>query len=358
MSEDLDDKDSKTEQPSERKLEESIEKGQISYSREVTSFAMLLSLAIVSSFILPYSAQKIGFSLKLLIEHAGVMEPNQIGFGKLMMQYFNYAILFFTPVFIFFIIMIILSSFLQQGRFIIAPEVLMPSLSRISLQSGLKRMFSGKSLMEFAKGLVKIIITGTIIYYIVISDIKALSLYSTMSEAGIIKELGKIVNDILVSICVLMFAVAFADFFYQKYEYIKNLMMTRHEVKEEYKQAEGSPEVKSRQRKLMSDVARKRMMANVPKADVIITNPEHYSIALEYKQGLMPAPIIIAKGMDLVALKIREIAKENDIPIVENPPLARALYLVGLGNLVPTEHYEAVAEVIGYVYKMKNKKFT
>ncbi|NDB84309.1 MAG: flagellar biosynthesis protein FlhB [Alphaproteobacteria bacterium] len=356
MAEESEDKESKTEQPSERRIEESFEKGNVAYSREVTSFMMLLSLALISYFILPFTSQKIGLSLKVLIEQAATTQLTEEGFGLIMIQYFNKVIFFSMPIFICIITIIIFSNLIQLGRFIFAPEKLMPDWGRISLSSGLQRLFSLKSFMEFAKGLVKIIITAVIIYFIVMSDIKALSLYSSMPPHVTIKYLFKIINDILISICVLMFVVAVADFFYQQYEYIKGLMMSRHEIKEEYRQTEGNPDVKRKQKQLMQSSARRRMLSRIPEADVIITNPEHYSIALKYEQGKMLAPIIIAKGLDLLALKIREIAKENDVPIVENPPLARALYLVDLEHPIPVEHYETVAEIISYVYRLKKKK--
>ncbi len=356
MSEESEDKESKTEQPSERKLEESLDKGNIAYSREVTSFMMLLSLTIVTIFILPFTVERVGFSLRLIIEHAGTNELNEFGFGNLIIQSFNRAIFFVLPIFICIISMVILSSFMQQNRFIFAPDRMMPDISRISIMQGIKRMFSLKSLVEFGKGIIKIIITGTIIYYIVMSDIKALSLYPTMPNEVAIKQLFKIINDILISICLFMCAVAVADFFYQKYEHIKGLMMSRHEIKEEYKQTEGSPEIKRKQRQLMQSSAKRRMMTDIPDADVIITNPQHYSIALRYIQGEMIAPIIVAKGLDLIAFKIRKIAEEHDVPIVENPPLARALYVIDLGSPVTVEHYEAVAEIISYVYRLKRKK--
>lgn len=358
MSEESEDKDSKTEAPSEKKLDEAIEKGQVAYSREVTSFLMLLTLCIVTTYIIPFTANKIALDLRKLIEHAGDINITAPTASKIFFETLNRVLLFSIPIFLFIIIIVIFSSFMQHGQFIFAPDQIAPKFSRISLTEGAKRLFSSKSLVEFLKGLLKVSVSALIIYFVVMDDIKILPLYSYMSVASIVTELFKIIKDILIAVTVFMFVIGTADFFYQKYEYIKNLMMSRQEMKEEYKQAEGSPEVKQRQRRAMKEASKKRMMTNAPKADVIITNPEHYSIALQYEHGSMNAPIVIAKGLDLVALKIREIAKEHDIPIVENPPLARALYLVELDNPIPAEHFKAVAEIISYVYKLQKKSLS
>ena len=355
MADESEDKESKTEEPSQRRLEEAIEKGQVAYSREMTSFLMLLSLTIVTIFILPFSTKKISLNLKSFIEHSTDIDLSPPGLAKVMISIFNSALLSIVPIFCFIISIIIFSSFMQHGQFIFAPDQIMPKLSRISLQEGFKRLFSKKSLMEFLKGIFKVSLTGAVIYFVVLDDVKIMTLYPTMPEGQIVKELMKVIRDILMAITAIMFAIGVADFFFQKYEYFKNLMMSRKELKEEYKQTEGNPDVKRKQRQLMTSRAKKRMLSNVPKADVFITNPEHYSIALSYEQGKMRAPIIVAKGLDLVALKIREIANEHDIPIVQNPPLARALYKVELDKEIPIEHYEAVAEIISYVYKLKKK---
>lgn len=357
MSDELEDKESKTEEPSQKRIEESIEKGQVVTSREVTSFMMLLSLALITIFMLPYISSKIALNLKILIEHSGNIEMNGPNISKIIFDLFNNALLAIIPIFLFLICMIIFSSLIQHGQFIFAPDQIMPKYERISLAKGIERLFSLKSFVEFFKGLVKLTFTAIIIYLVVIDDIKIMPLYPSMTQAQIVKELFQIIKDIIIAITLIMAAIATMDFSYQKYEHHKNMMMSRQELKEEYKQTEGSPEIKKKQKQLRSAQAKKRMMSNVPKADVIITNPEHYSIALQYKHNEMRAPLLVAKGLDNIAMKIREIAREHDIPIIENPPLARALYLVELEQEIPMEHYEAVAKIISYVYKLKKKKF-
>lgn len=355
MSEDLEDKESKTEDPTPKRLEEALEKGQVAYSKEVTSFLMLLTISIVSMLFIPFAANRIGTSLKIFVEHSAEMQFTQQGYAAILITLVNKALLFATPIFLSLVAIIILSGFFQHGQFIFAPDQLMPKLERISLKSGIGRLFSTKSFIEFLKGIFKVIVTTFIIYFVVMDDVKIMDLYPTMNHGLIINELYKVIKDILMSITIFMFVIGTADVIYQKYEHFKNLKMSRKEVKDEYKQTEGSPEIKKKRREKMQQLSKGRITEAVPKADVIITNPQHYSIALKYVAGEDDIPIIVAKGLDNMALRIREIAKDNDIPIVENPPLARALYLVDIDDVIPVEHYEAVAEIISYVYKLQNR---
>ena len=177
-----------------------------------------------------------------------------------------------------------------------------------------------------------------------------------MATQHILKLIHHIVILLIFTVVIAVLVIAVADYAYQKYTHLKKLRMTKQEVKEEYKQTEGDPLVKSRIRQIRNERARRRMMDNVPKADVVIVNPTHYAVALEYKMEKMDAPVVVAKGLDNIALRIREIAEEHDIPIVENPPLARALFAsVELDHTIPEEHFKAVAEVIGYVMQLKNQ---
>lgn len=354
--EDLEDKESKTEQPTQRKLEKAVEKGNTLNSREVMNFAMLLSLTLIVAFFIPFFSRKISYILRGIIEHSHEIEVDIPGsLSSIMIYEFNQILLYTSPIYIFLIFIIIFTNFLQKGEFIFATEQFTPNLDRISIMKGLQRLFSMKSFAEFLKGIFKITLVGLIIYMVVYDDVQILSLYHEMSVGAMLRELYKIIIDILICVVVMMFIIASADFFYQKYEYIKSLMMSKYEIKQEYKQTEGSPEIKRKQRQIMMDRAQKAMMSMVPKADVIITNPTHYSIALQYDPETMSAPIVLAKGLDNIALKIREIGKKNKITIVENPPLARALYNVDLNQEIPLEHYETVAQIISLIFKQKGK---
>ena len=214
-----------------------------------------------------------------------------------------------------------------------------------------------RSLVEFIKGIIKLAIVACIVYLSLMSDIQDMLIYPQFDIGQIIYKIQQVVNHIMLYVCIFLAIIAVADYSYQRFEYIKSLRMTKEEVKEEFKQAEGSPEIKKKLKSIRLERAQNRMMLDVPDAEVVITNPTHYSIALQYKPKEMNAPILVAKGVDHIALKIREIANDNEVPLIENKPLARALYdNVEIGDEVPTEHYETIAEIISYVYKLKGKK--
>lgn len=253
------------------------------------------------------------------------------------------------------IIAILLASIGQNGL-ILSADPIKPKLERVSIIKGFKRLFSLRSLVEFTKGVLKIAIIASITWLIVDMSMGGIQNSYTFSISDILLYIAQLSKELLIGVCIALFIIASADFAYQRYEYYKSLKMSRQDIRDEYKQTEGSPEVKSKLREIRSERARKRMISEVPKADAIITNPTHYSIAIKYDQTINEAPIVVAKGQDHLALAIREIAKQHEIPIVENPPLARALYqTVDIEQEVPFEHYHAVAEVIRYVYKLKGK---
>ena len=238
-----------------------------------------------------------------------------------------------------------------------SPESIKPSLEKISPLAGIKRMFSMKSIAEFAKGILKLIIVGSIAAAVVMPEMAAVETLSGMAAGDLIERLATVAVKLLLAVLAVMTAIAVADLLYQKWEHQKQNRMSRHDMKEEYKQTDGDPMIKQRLRQIRAERSRKRMIAEVPKADVIITNPTHFAVALKYDQMAMSAPTVIAKGADTAAFRIREVARENGVPIVENPPLARAIYAsVDLDQEIPEEHYKAVAEVINYVWKAKGKR--
>ncbi len=252
-----------------------------------------------------------------------------------------------------------LASGFLQNNFVFSAEPLIPDFSRISPATGLSRMFSWRSLVELGKGLIKIAIIGFAAAYTVLPQVAHIRQLADSEISNTVFFTWQIVKDMLLAICIIMFFIAILDYAYQRFTYIQGLRMSKQEIKEEFKQQEGDPAVKQRIRQVRMERARRRMMSAVPGADVIVTNPTHYAVALQYDSSVMRAPKLVAKGIDNIALKIREIAQEHDIPIVENPPLAQALYAsVDLDREIPADHYKAVAEVIGYVYKLKGRKRT
>lgn len=351
------DQDSKTEEPSQKKLEDTLEKGQVAHSREVNSFLMLLSITLLIIFLAPYTLQSINNTLVFFISNAGSIRIDQ-GIIEMLFKNLGSKLLFYLfPIFITIICVAIFSSYIQQGEFIFSVEPLKPQLSRLSIFKGFKRLFSLKSFVEFLKSLFKITLVGVFIAIIIMNNIQELNQYQHFPVMNIINQIFTMITKIMIVVCVIMSVIAFFDFLYQRYEHLKSLKMTKHEVKEEYKQMEGSPEIKQKIKSLRAQQAKKNLAATVPKATVIITNPNHYAIGLQYDPEKHSAPIVVAKGLDLIAEKIKEIANDNDIPIVENPPLARSLYKdVEINQQIPLEHYEAVAKIISYVMALDHQR--
>ena len=214
-----------------------------------------------------------------------------------------------------------------------------------------------KKVVESLKGIIKIVVISFIAILVVKPYLEKVDLLPAMETIAILKFIHKIVVLLLFTVVIAVLVIAVADYIYQRYTHMKKLRMTKQEVKDEYKQMEGDPQIKSRIRQVRMERARHRMMEAVPKSDVVIVNPTHYAVALEYKMEQMDAPVVTAKGMDNVALRIKAIAEENEIPIVENPPLARALFAsTEIDQMIPEEHFKAVAEVIGYVMQLKNQQ--
>jgi len=354
MAEEQDDAQ-KTEEPTRKRLEDAAERGQVITSRETASFFMLLAFTLVIGWVAPGLFRKTQLILSSLIERPeSFATDNQSIFNLTVDIIEQLAAVLAIP-----LAACVVAAFagsLIQGRIVFSAEPIIPKLEKISLSKGLERMFSARSLTEFGKGILKIVVVGIVAYYAVLPYFSHIKQLPDISIAGMLAFLFLTAKRMLIGICIVMFFIAIFDYLYQRYEYIRSLRMSKQEVKDEYKQQEGDPQVKARLRQIRIERARRRMMSAVPTADVIVTNPTHYSIALKYDQATMRAPKVVAKGLDNIALRIREVAEEHDIPLFENPPLAQALYAtVEIDREVPAEHYKAVAEVISYVYRIKGK---
>lgn len=349
----LEDKDSKTEQPTERRLEDALKEGRTIYSREVTSFLILMSLGAILIWIVPSILPSSAMCMRNLFEGAHDVPVDSGHIGKLLIGLFNKVIIFLAPFFIAIIAIPLFSVFIQQGQFVFSTKQIEPQLSRISIGAGAKRIFSMRSVIELLKSIFKIAIIGTFLFLIIKSDIIQLKMYQDFTIGGIIQVMQSIIKHVLLLIIVSVAVIAGIDYSYQRYNYFQSLRMSKHDIKEEHKKLEGNPEVKSKQRSLQYK-ARQRMMANVPKADVVITNPEHYAVAIQYDQAKMNAPRIVAKGMDDLAHAIMRVAEDNKVVIHRDPPLARSLYKVEVGNYIKPEHYKAVALILHQIQKKKN----
>lgn len=347
---------SKTEDPTTKRLEEARKKGNVPFSREITSFLMLAVLALTVAAMAPRMLTEARLMLLPFLASADSLATDKKGLSILLhhVAFGSLSIILLPMLGI--MSCAIFSSLIQNG-FRITTDPLAPKLERISPLKGVKRMFSMRSLVEFTKGILKILIVGAVAFMAVYPELPQIEKLPGSSQDAMLAFLALLAKKLTFGAAAAMFFIAALDLMYQRWQHVKSLRMSKQEVKDEYKQSEGDPMVKQRLRRLRMERARQRMMGSVPDADVVITNPTHYAVALKYEGATMNAPVLLAKGQDLVALKIREVAEEHDIPIVENPPLARALFAsTKLDEEIPTEHYEAVAKVISYVYGLKGKK--
>ena len=346
----------KTEEPTQKKIDDAREKGQVASSREVNHWIMFLAAAVFLLGLAPGVASDISDAVTGYFAFAHAVEVTPAGLGPLLSALASDIALAIAPVAAIFIVAALFAGFSQNG-IMFSTESIKPSLDKISPLAGLKRMFSMKSLAEFAKGVLKLVIVGAVAYAVVSPDLAAVETLPGMAASELIERIRKLSGLLLIAVLSVMTVIAAADFIYQRWEHTKKLRMSHQDMKEEYKQTEGDPIVKQRLRQIRADRSRKRMIAEVPNADVVVTNPTHFSVALKYDQSKMGAPQVVAKGVDTAAKRIREVAKENNVPIVENPPLARALYAsVEVDGEVPEEHFRAVAEVINYVWKLKGRR--
>lgn len=355
MAEGAEDKEQKTEEPTRKRLEEAQKKGQVPFSRELPSFLMLFVFALFLTWYMPGAMRRTREFLTPFFSDANNYEVDNAAIGQIMLYLLSKSAAILVVPLLAAAVAAMAGSLIQNG-FRLSGEPLKPTLEKISVFKGIERLFSLKTLIEFLKGLVKITLIGFIAYFAVQSDIGHLKQVVDDDALALLIFLSKLIGKLMIWVCVVMFFIAGADWIYQRFDYIKGLRMSKQELKDEYKQQEGDPLIKAKLRQIRMERAKNRMMADVPKADVVITNPTHYAVALKYENDTMQAPLVVAKGADLIALTIRRIASENDVIIVENPPLARALFdACDIGDEVPITQYKAVAEVISYVYKMKGK---
>lgn len=345
----------KTEEPSQKKLEEARKKGQVALSREVNNWLMLLAATILVAAGGPWIMSSLMEVLQAYMEHAADFPPVPGGFGIVLGGGLLKVLGILTLPLLALMLAAFIGPFVQVGP-VFAPEVVKPDISKISPFQGFRRLFSMRSLMEFVKGLLKLGAIGAVGFIALKPYFGTIDHMVGMPVALLLREIMILFVRLMTGVLVALMIIAVADLAYQRWEFYKKMRMTKQEQKEEYRQAEGDPQIKSRLRQLRSQRARQRMIQSVPQADVVITNPTHFAIALKYNPDEMEAPKCLAKGMDDVALRIREVAKESGVEIVENPPLARILYeAVDIDETIPQEHYKAVAEVISFVFRKQGK---
>ena len=349
------DSSEKTEEPTARKKEESRKKGQVAKSAELSSVFVILTAFVALKTASPHIYEKLTGYMRYVF--------NELNFrGDFTILSVHAVILNAGVVFLEATLPILLAvlavsvgvSFLQVG-FAFTPDIIMPQFSRIDPIAGFGRIFSKRSLVELIKSLVKITVVGYFIYRFIRNETTRIPALMMSELAESFAVLAAIIYDLAFQIAMVILVLAILDYGYQWWEHMQNLKMSKQEVKEEMKQTEGNPQIKGKIREKQRAMAMRRMMAEVPKADVVVTNPTHFAVAIKYETG-MEAPTVIAKGADFIAQRIREIAKENDVVVVENKPLAQTLFKnAEIGDMIPPDLYKAVAEVLAYVYRLKRK---
>ncbi len=354
MSDEAPEQSSKSEDPSQKKLEDAHKKGDVVKSQEVTTWFMLLGSAAVFAMFIPSASANLMSTLRILIANSDQFEVGGAALGSFLNGLaLSLLGIVLPPLAI--LTACAVASNLVQHRPLISFEPIIPKFSKISPIGGFKRLFSGEALVNFIKGLAKIGIVGAVLFFTVWPERDRLDTMMTTDPMVILMDFQEIGVKIFTAVLAVVTIIAMADFIYQRQKWWHRQMMTVQETREEYKQMEGDPKVKGRIRQLRQERSRSRMMAAVPNATVVITNPTHFAVALRYDKA-MRAPVCVAKGADAVALRIRAVATENDVPIVENPPLARALFSsVEVNDVIPGDHFKAVAEVIGFVMRLKNR---
>ncbi len=358
MAEDLwEDKDSKTEDATEKKKEDAIKKGQVIQSKEVSNLFMLSIFTLIFVWILPYSMSNIAIYFKNIIINLYSYQINEVFIGQILTKTCLKLMAWIVPMFLALVAVVFVSSFAQQGTLVFSAESMIPDISKLSLIKGFKKMFSMKSLLELVKGVIKITCVGIIIYLVVMQDVSHLRLYQDFTISQIISHIYDVVKHIMFATVICTIALAMMDYAYQRFKYFQDLKMTKQEVKDESKDTEGDPQVKQRLRRVRREKMNMQIKRDVPKSTVVVTNPTHYAVALTYDIKTMATPVVSAKGLDEVALFIRKTAEENKIPIVENPLLARSLYNeLKVKDAILEHHYKAVAKIIRWVYDLKDSK--
>lgn len=351
----------KTEEPTAKKKSDTRNEGKVPKSKELSSGVELISLFLILKFWVGHMGENFMKLFDQIYEKIPayttywggqiVREDYQVLLNNVYLELLKQLLPFFMIGLI-----IAVGINMLQFRFKITTKPLKPKLSKLNPISGMKRLVSVGKIVELLKSIVKVVLIVAVVYATIKDDWVYLVQFYGMPLNQAIELIGNVVINMGLKISLIFMIVAFADLFYQRYKFKNDIKMSKQEVKDEYKNAEGDPQIKGKIRSKMREASQRRMMQDVPKADVVITNPTHYAVAIRYDAATGSAPVVLAKGADYVAQKIKEIARENHVEIVENKPLARMLYAnVDIGQEVPPELYQAVAEVLAMVYKMQGK---
>ncbi len=342
----------KSEQPSGKRLEDAREEGNVARSVELNSVAVIVATLIVFKMFSGFFGRTLGGYIRFMYSESSIYEVTIKSMSLILAKTLQTFALVVGPIILGALFLAVVSNLAQVG-FMVSPKALMPKFDKLNVLKGLKQLVSSKALVELVKGILKIFLIGFIGYSVVTSHFATYTVLPHHTIAEITGFLADLLYEITYKVAITLFILAIGDYAYQRYEHIKGLKMTKQEVREEAKQSEGDPQVKGKIKQAQQALARNRMMADVPDATVVVTNPTHYAVALKYNPAIKEdAPRVVAKGKNLIAQQIKKIAKENDVPVMENRPLARSLFAAcDVGSEIPGELYQAVAEVLSRVYQ-------
>jgi flagellar biosynthetic protein FlhB len=345
----------RSEQATPRRRDKARETGQVARSMELNSALMILLGSASLLALGPHVVGQTESMMRYLLANAATIATTNSDYSLIYNDQLVKFLIILGPVFAVMIVIGLVSNIAQVG-FKISTKALEPKFEKLNFIQGIGKLFTMRSLVTGVRDTIKLTIISIVAYKVVKSESDQFFALSDMSVPQLSATIGKIALLIAIKIGVAILVLAILDYLYQKWEFERSIRMSMQELKEEYKDTEGSPQVKSRIRQIQREMARKRMMDDVPKADVIITNPTHYAVALKYDLTHLNAPYVIAKGQNLIAQRIKQIAIENEIPVIEDRQLAQALFkLCDIGQMVPQSLYRAVAEVLAYVYRLKGK---
>lgn len=355
MADEAQDDASKTEDPTAKRLEEAHKKGQTISSRELNHFFMMLALTFFIAFLAAHTSMQLKDLLADFIIRPDMFEMTSAGVFTLLRDV-SIGMMLALALPLLLTLVAAIAPAVVQGKWVFAMEQVRPKWQKVSPFAGFNRIFGMKAFVEFIKNMLKISMVGIVAVMAVWPYHDLLPQLAANQKSEMLGMTRHLSLRMMIGVCIALFLLSIVDYVYQRITFLKSMRMSKQEIKDEHKQQEGDPLIKGKIRQLRRDRARKRMMANVPKADVIITNPTHYAIALRYDSATMQVPKLLAKGTDEIAARIREIALTHKIPIVRNPPLARVLYdTTEIDDDIPVAQYQAVAKIIGYVYKLKGK---
>ncbi len=347
------DEQERTERATPRKREEARKKGQVARSRELVSVAVLAACLICFHFQASGAVERLMNLMRSTFRRSVTVTLSTDSVPAIFAQTVLEMIILLAPLFLSIVLAGLAANALQVG-FRITAEGVTPKLSKLSPFEGFKRLFALPSLMELVKSVIKLAIVGFVAYLAVKAEIPRLLPLMDQGAPAIAGFLGQVSFRILGAACVILAALAVLDYAYQRWEHERKLRMSRQEIKEETKETEGDPLIKSRIRRIQHEMARRRMMAAVPKADVVITNPTHLAVALRYDPERMAAPTVVAKGEGFLAATIRKVAERHGVPVIENKPVAQVLYkMVDVSGAIPENLYRAVAEILAFVYRLR-----